>query len=208
RRARSDVARAPDRRRRRRRPRVGARAGPRRRPGPAGRRRRAVRGDRRAARRSGAPGRAGDARARTRDDALPAAAPRCGDDRRVGAARRRCRVKVLWLHNHYRVHGGESAAADREAHLLAATPGVTVVQEAAHRGATAAGGATARCLLRWRTAWWVAGSRGVRALCRAHRPDVVHAHNVWPLLSPSVFAAARAERVPAVFTAHNYYLFC
>ena len=117
-------------------------------------------------------------------------------------------MKVLWLHNHYRVHGGESAAADREARLLAATPGVTVVQEAAHNAAIDDMGALARLALPLRNAWSIASHRRVRALCRAHRPDVVHAHNVWPLLSPSVFAAARAERVPAVFTAHNYYLFC
>jgi glycosyltransferase involved in cell wall biosynthesis len=36
----------------------------------------------------------------------------------------------------------------------------------------------------------------------------MHAHNVWPLLSPAVFAAARAEGVPTVFTAHNFYLSC
>lgn len=117
-------------------------------------------------------------------------------------------MKVLWLHNHYQVWGGESAAAEREARLLAATPGVEIVQEAAHNDAIATMGIFDKLALPLRNAWSASSYRRVRELCRAHRPDVVHAHNVWPLLSPSVFAAARREGVPTVFTAHNFYLFC
>ena len=117
-------------------------------------------------------------------------------------------MKVLWLHNHYQVWGGESAAAEREARLLAATPGVEVVQEAAHNDEISRMGIFDKLALPLRNAWSASSYRRVRELCRAHRPDVVHAHNVWPLLSPSVFAAARREGVPTVFTAHNFYLFC
>lgn len=117
-------------------------------------------------------------------------------------------MKVLWLHNHYQVWGGESAAAEREARLLSAHPHVTVVQEAAHNDAIRDFDLVDRMALPIRNAWSLASYRRVRALCREHRPDVVHAHNVWPLLSPSVFAAARREGVPTVFTAHNFYLFC
>lgn len=116
-------------------------------------------------------------------------------------------MKVLWLHNHYRVHGGESAAAEREAALLRAA-GVEVVQHAVDNLAIDTMGRVQRALLPLRNAWSRSSYRTVRALCREHRPDVLHAHNVWPLLSPSVFAAARAERVPTVFTAHNFYLSC
>jgi len=43
---------------------------------------------------------------------------------------------------------------------------------------------------------------------REHRPDVVHAHNLYPLLSPSVLAACRQAGVPAVLTLHDYNLVC
>ncbi len=117
-------------------------------------------------------------------------------------------MKILWLHNHYQAWGGESAAAEHEARLLAATPGVEVVQEAAHNDAISHMGWFDKLALPLRNAWSASSYRRIRELCREHRPDVVHAHNVWPLLSPSVFAAARAEGVPTVFTAHNFYLFC
>ncbi|GAA3121251.1 glycosyltransferase [Streptomyces rectiviolaceus] len=43
---------------------------------------------------------------------------------------------------------------------------------------------------------------------RAERPDVVHVHNVFPLLSPAVLAACADADVPAVATLHNYTQVC
>jgi glycosyltransferase involved in cell wall biosynthesis len=40
------------------------------------------------------------------------------------------------------------------------------------------------------------------------RPDVVHVHNFFPLLSPSVYDACRAAGVSVVQTLHNYRLLC
>lgn len=41
-----------------------------------------------------------------------------------------------------------------------------------------------------------------------NRPDVVHVHNVFPTLSPSVLAAGRSTGVPVVATLHNYRPLC
>jgi len=43
---------------------------------------------------------------------------------------------------------------------------------------------------------------------RQHRPDLVHVHNTFPLASPAVIHAAKAEGVPVVMTLHNYRLLC
>ena len=42
----------------------------------------------------------------------------------------------------------------------------------------------------------------------AFRPDVVHAHNIYPLFSPSVLKAARDRGVPVVMSLHNQSLTC
>ena len=42
---------------------------------------------------------------------------------------------------------------------------------------------------------------------RRFRPDVVHAHNTFPSISPAVFSALRG-RTARVLTLHNYRLFC
>ena len=41
---------------------------------------------------------------------------------------------------------------------------------------------------------------------RRDRPDVVHVHNTFPLISPSVLHACRDAGVPVVVTFHNYKL--
>lgn len=45
-------------------------------------------------------------------------------------------------------------------------------------------------------------------LCKRFRPDVVHVHNFWIRLSPSVHAASQKAGVPTVQTLHNFRLLC
>jgi glycosyltransferase involved in cell wall biosynthesis len=40
------------------------------------------------------------------------------------------------------------------------------------------------------------------------RPDVVHCHNVYHQLTPSIIGAAKRRRVPVVLTLHDYKLIC
>jgi glycosyltransferase involved in cell wall biosynthesis len=40
------------------------------------------------------------------------------------------------------------------------------------------------------------------------RPDIMHVHNYWLILTPSIFKAARDYNVPTVLTLHNYRLLC
>lgn len=46
-----------------------------------------------------------------------------------------------------------------------------------------------------------------RFLDRA-KPDIVHINNLYPLLSPSILAEAKARNIPVVMTLHNYRLLC
>ena len=56
--------------------------------------------------------------------------------------------------------------------------------------------------------WNPAVRKELAARLRASRPDVVHIHNTFPLLSPSVVAACADAGVPAVATLHNYGMVC
>lgn len=58
------------------------------------------------------------------------------------------------------------------------------------------------------SAWNPFVARRVRELLEQHRPDVVHVHNTWFALTPSVLHAARREGAPVVMTLHNYRLMC
>ncbi|MGH3663257.1 MAG: glycosyltransferase family 4 protein [Micromonosporaceae bacterium] len=50
--------------------------------------------------------------------------------------------------------------------------------------------------------------RELSELLRRERPDVVHLHNPYPLLSPWVIRTAHAHRVPVVHTVHNFRQVC
>jgi glycosyltransferase involved in cell wall biosynthesis len=48
----------------------------------------------------------------------------------------------------------------------------------------------------------------LREFFRAGRPQIVHFHNTFPLISPAAYYAARAEKIPIVQTLHNFRLLC
>ncbi len=59
----------------------------------------------------------------------------------------------------------------------------------------------------WRIVYSFEARRKFARLLRDEKPDVVHVHNVYHQLSPSILDAARAARVPVVMTVHDYKLF-
>jgi glycosyltransferase involved in cell wall biosynthesis len=111
---------------------------------------------------------------------------------------------ILSIHNQYLARGGEDESTDQEIELLRSY-GHTVTEYREHNDRIfgmsplrAAG----------RTVWSGESYRVVRSMIRRERPDVVHVQNFFPLVSPSVYYAARRERVPVVHTLRNYRLFC
>ena len=50
--------------------------------------------------------------------------------------------------------------------------------------------------------------RGIEAVLEEFRPDVVHLHNVYHQLSPSILRPLKRRGVPAVMTLHDYKLAC
>src|SRR5689334_13505436 len=113
-------------------------------------------------------------------------------------------VKILALHNRYIQPGGEDKSFEAQVELLRAHGEHvdTLVQDNA-RIARLGAASVARS-----TVWSQQSYRRVRNVLRAGRYDVLDVHNTFPLISPAVYYAARAERVPVVQTLHNYRLIC
>ena len=115
-------------------------------------------------------------------------------------------MKVLVAFNNYRSGGGGEALVVRTTHALLGQHGVRVctieadsrtIVTVAQKVRAAIGGAFS-----WRS------KRDMERLIHAERPDVVHAHNLYPLLSPSVLLASRERGVPVVMTIHHFGLTC
>jgi glycosyltransferase involved in cell wall biosynthesis len=56
--------------------------------------------------------------------------------------------------------------------------------------------------------WSVSAARELRHLLRDTGADVLHLHNLFPMLSPAAIRIAREEGVAVVMTLHNYRMLC
>lgn len=114
-------------------------------------------------------------------------------------------MRVMIVHGRYRNRGGEDSVVDTETALLAER-GVTVESFIVDNASIVPEEAGTQMALE---AIWSRKSRDEmeRRLIR-FRPDVVHVHNTFPLLSPSIYGVAREHAVPVVQTLHNYRLLC
>jgi glycosyltransferase involved in cell wall biosynthesis len=113
-------------------------------------------------------------------------------------------VRILAVHNYYQQPGGEDRCFEAEVAMLRAE-GHEVVEYCADNDEI---GGLGRLTAALRTVWSRRGYRQVRSLIQKHRPQVVHFHNTFPLVSPAAYYAARAEGVPVVQTLHNFRLLC
>ncbi len=113
--------------------------------------------------------------------------------------------RVLIVHNRYQIRGGEDAVVEREAAALARA-GCTV--ETLYFSNDDIRGPVDRLRVAFEAPHARRGIARVVEAVRRFRPDVVHAHNTFPLVSPGMFAAVRAEGAATVQTLHNFRLTC
>jgi glycosyltransferase involved in cell wall biosynthesis len=115
-------------------------------------------------------------------------------------------MRILVCHSRYRSGpaSGENRVVDDEVELLnrgghevmpyVPTPEVTGKVDLLRTGAA--------------TVWSIRATRHLGRLMQKYRPDVVHFHNLFPLLSPASLRIASSRRSAVVMTLHNYRLMC
>ncbi|MCI0386872.1 glycosyltransferase [Streptomyces sp. CNQ085] len=118
-------------------------------------------------------------------------------------------MHVLVVHNRYASAqpSGENKVVDQEVELLRGAGHRVGVFER-RSDDIAARSLPAKAALPLLVPWNPAVRAELADRLRAERPDVVHVHNVFPLLSPAVLAACADAGVPAVATLHNYTQVC
>jgi glycosyltransferase involved in cell wall biosynthesis len=58
------------------------------------------------------------------------------------------------------------------------------------------------------TPWNPMAAGEMRRLTASFKPDMVHVHNTFPMISPAIFHSLNRMGVPRILTLHNYRLFC
>jgi glycosyltransferase involved in cell wall biosynthesis len=116
-------------------------------------------------------------------------------------------VKILLVHNAYQQPGGEDVAFEQERQVLERAGHHVVAYRRSNLEINE------RSLLE-RLTWapkviWSAQARRELAEILSHEnPQVVHVHNTFMMISPSIYSACREARIPVVQTLHNYRLLC
>lgn len=114
-------------------------------------------------------------------------------------------MRILVLHNRYRIAGGEDVAVAAETALLRSRGHEVTLIEVDNRSirgpAGAAGAALGTPYNPWRRRWMAGQVRRARA-------ELVHIHNMFPLLSPAVVDGAADAGAAIVHTLHNYRAIC
>jgi glycosyltransferase involved in cell wall biosynthesis len=113
-------------------------------------------------------------------------------------------MRILVVHNAYQHRGGEDSVVEAEIALLRSRDHEV---ETCFRSNDDVGSMPSLTLAR-HTLWSPRTSHDLAELIRHFQPDVIHAHNTFPLISPSLYWAAARAGVPVVQTLHNFRLMC
>jgi len=116
-------------------------------------------------------------------------------------------MRLLLLHNHYGWAGGEDRTFADEVALLR-EHGHEVVEHVVDNRNVLAKGRLATLLVLRRATWSRRSYNRIRKLIEEAGPELVHVHNFWYVLSPSVLGACHDAGVPVVLRLPNFRLLC
>lgn len=121
-------------------------------------------------------------------------------------------MKIIQVHNYYQQAGGEDAVVEAELELLRSYGHEVKTYYKSNDGLVTSGStwvligqlikAGVQTIWNWET------YRDFCQVLQFERPDVVHCHNTFPLISPAIYWACASEKIPVVQTLHNFRLAC
>lgn len=116
-------------------------------------------------------------------------------------------MKILLVHNTYQQPGGEDVVFSQERELLERA-GHQVLTYCRSNWEIAGYSALKRLALVGRMVWAQDSRREIAGLIHREKPDLVHVHNTFLMVSPSIYSVCKEAHIPVVQTLHNYRLLC
>jgi glycosyltransferase involved in cell wall biosynthesis len=113
-------------------------------------------------------------------------------------------VRILVIHNRYQQRGGEDAVFEDETRLLSERGHEVRTLVRSNDSLAAQGRLRAAC----NALWSHNSAQAVGQVLDSWAPDLMHVHNTFAVLSPSVLSAATRRKVAVVATLHNFRLAC
>ena len=114
-------------------------------------------------------------------------------------------MRILVAHNRYQQRGGEDVVFENEVKLLGASGHDVDTLVVSNDAIVSLFDKTLTAL---RTAKNPTGTAAMARAIDRFRPDIVHVHNFFPMLSPAIYRICQRARIPVVQTLHNYRPIC
>ena len=116
-------------------------------------------------------------------------------------------MNILLIHNTYQLPGGEDVVVAQESNLLMRHGHEVEIYKRSNDELNSLSFPQKLGLIN-RIVSAKDSKSAVRHLITKSKPDVVHVHNTFLMISPSVYEACEEKNVPVVQTLHNYRLLC
>ena len=114
-------------------------------------------------------------------------------------------MRILFIHNSYQLKGGEDIVLEQEMNLLKKKGHVVDLFSLSNKSISS-------FIKKIRTAINLRHSKKSKLKIdfkiKTFSPNIVHVHNFFPLITPSVFDACVENNIPVIHTLHNYRLIC
>ena len=114
---------------------------------------------------------------------------------------------ILIVHNYYQIPGGEDTVVANEKKMLE-EHGHKVILYSRNNAELKQMSKFQKLFLPITTVFNPRTYKEIKRLIKSENIDIVHVHNTLNLISPAVYYAARAMKVPVVQTVHNFRLVC
>jgi len=115
-------------------------------------------------------------------------------------------MKVLLIHNKYGKFSGEEAVVESQIKLLKHHGHQVITYFRSSEELATIPNGKMRAFF---TAFYNPKSiKQLTTLIKKEQPDLVHVHNLYPLISPAILTHIKKMRIPIVMTVHNYRLLC
>lgn len=116
-------------------------------------------------------------------------------------------MNIALVHNEYQQRGGEDVVFDQELHLLERSGHDVMAYRRSNWEVESYSGA-GKLGLACKLTWARDTRRDFADLLLERKPQLVHIHNTFVMISPSIYSVCREAGIPVVQTLHNYRLFC
>lgn len=114
---------------------------------------------------------------------------------------------ILIVHNYYQIPGGEDTVVENEKRMLE-EHGHKVILYTRNNAELKRMSKLRKLFLPVTTVFNPKSYKEIKQLIKKENIEVVHVHNTLNLVSPAVYYAAKAMKVPVVQTIHNFRLLC